>query len=153
LNSASKLEEAILIAVRAHEGQTHVTTGLPYVLHPLRVMNRVRKAGGDEDAMIVAVLHDVFEDTDTSLEGMECKFNSRVVDCLDVLTRKKFVSYESYIHLIGNNKNRDLTVLVKLCDIADNLQLAKEHPLPAARQATLTARYLKAQKYLKSLPR
>jgi (p)ppGpp synthase/HD superfamily hydrolase len=149
----TKLEEAILFAVTAHLGQKHVTTGLPYILHPLRVMNRVRRAGGNETAMITAVLHDVLEDTDASAEIILEKFGKQVLDSVTVLTRPKGDSYTQFINLIGSNRTREITVLVKLADIADNLELGKTNPLPdAARQERLTKRYLAAQKHLKSLP-
>jgi guanosine-3',5'-bis(diphosphate) 3'-pyrophosphohydrolase len=52
------IEKALQIAAKAHEGQKD-KEGLPYILHPLRVVHRVQ----GEEAQIVAVLHDVIEDT------------------------------------------------------------------------------------------
>ena len=54
----SLLEKALAIAVEAHRGQKD-RAGKPYILHPLRVMGRV----STEDEQIVAILHDVVEDT------------------------------------------------------------------------------------------
>ena len=145
---ASKLEEAIMCALVSHAGQVNVVTGEPYILHPLRVMNRVRNAGGDEDSLIVAVLHDVYEDTEHSLDGVECKFNSRVAGALKMLTRARDLKYETYIWLIKFNAYSDITVMVKLADIADNIKQGKDNPLPEPRQSQLFARYRKAQKFL-----
>lgn len=145
---ASKLEEAIMCALVAHQGQKNVVTGEPYVLHPLRVMNRVRRAGGDEDAMICGVLHDVYEDTEHSLDGVECKFNSRVAGALRMLTRARDLKYETYIWLIKNNAYSDITVMVKLADLADNLAQGKDNPMPEPRQSELTKRYKAAQRFL-----
>jgi (p)ppGpp synthase/HD superfamily hydrolase len=52
----ANIETALQIAVKAHEGQKD-KSGEPYILHPLRAMQRVQ----GEEAMIVAVLHDVIE--------------------------------------------------------------------------------------------
>ena len=54
----SLLEKAITIAVKAHRGQKDKTGG-PYILHPLRMMHREEK----EQEKIVAILHEVVEDT------------------------------------------------------------------------------------------
>ncbi len=54
----ASIEKALQIAAQAHEGQKD-KDGQPYILHPLRVMNAVE----DKTAKIVAVLHDVIEDT------------------------------------------------------------------------------------------
>jgi len=150
----SKLEEAILLALKCHEGQKDIVTGEPYILHSLRVMNRVRRAGGDQDAMICAVLHDVFEDTDCKLDrAVVVRFGMRVTGALIALTRTPGVPYTDYIKLIGSNRNRDITVMVKLADLADNLERGKRNPLPEPKQSVLTARYLVAQKYLKAVPK
>lgn len=149
--TASKLEEAILFAVRAHEGQKHAF-GSPYILHPLRVMNRVNRAGGNEQAMITAVLHDVQEDCDVTNDTIRAMFGDTVADAVEILSRKNGTSYTEYVSLIGNNQNRALTVMVKLADLSDNLALGKEFPLPEPSQSKLNARYKAAQKYLKNLP-
>ena len=65
------LEVAILIAVKAHMGQVD-KAGKSYILHPLRVMQNVESI----DAKIVAVLHDVLEDTDITLEILMTKISA-----------------------------------------------------------------------------
>jgi (p)ppGpp synthase/HD superfamily hydrolase len=62
----SNLERAIEIAVLAHKGQTD-KGGNPYILHPLRVM----MALDSETEKIVGVLHDVVEDSEWTLDGLE----------------------------------------------------------------------------------
>ena len=52
------LEDAIVIAVEAHKGQTD-KAGAPYILHPLRMMMRLKS----EAEMVTAILHDVIEDS------------------------------------------------------------------------------------------
>lgn len=53
------------LAVRAHHGQTRKDNGDPYILHPLRVAERVARAGEPEHVIAAALLHDVLEDTTT----------------------------------------------------------------------------------------
>jgi (p)ppGpp synthase/HD superfamily hydrolase len=152
MSTASKLEEAILFAVKCHEGQRDIRENLPFVLHPLRVMNRVRRAGGGELEMIVAVLHDIYKyDQDLGHVEVMGKFGPVVEDALTILTRVPSASYTDFIRLIGNNKNRRITTMVALANIADNLSLGKTHPLAGSKQARLTKRYLQAQKYLYSI--
>jgi (p)ppGpp synthase/HD superfamily hydrolase len=81
------VDKAIPIAVIAHAGQKD-KAGMPYVFHPLRVMELVRLAGGDDIAQAVAVLHDVMEDSDAfwsetgymlgALGGHDPEFRDRV---------------------------------------------------------------------------
>ena len=59
------LDRAIELAKQHHEGQTD-KTGNPYIEHPLRVMNQVES----EEEKIVAILHDIVEDTDISLDEL-----------------------------------------------------------------------------------
>lgn len=58
------LKTAIQIATKAHEGQTD-KAGLPYITHPTRVMEQVKHLGADY--AIVAILHDVVEDSDITI--------------------------------------------------------------------------------------
>jgi guanosine-3',5'-bis(diphosphate) 3'-pyrophosphohydrolase len=69
------IEKALQIAAKAHEGQKD-KSGLPYILHPLRVMMRVE----GEEAQIVAVLQDVIEDTSVSAADLrQAGFSEQVV--------------------------------------------------------------------------
>ena len=61
----ASIEKALQIAARAHEGQKD-KDGQPYILHPLRVMNAVE----DEPVKVVAVLHDVIEDTSVTADDL-----------------------------------------------------------------------------------
>jgi (p)ppGpp synthase/HD superfamily hydrolase len=78
------LERAIALAAAAHAGQRD-KGGEPYILHPLRVMLRLR----DDDARIVAVLHDVLEDTPLTRAALEAEgFSAPILDALDALTKR-----------------------------------------------------------------
>ena len=79
------LETAIALAVAGHAGQVD-KADQPYILHPLRIMMRM----GDETARIVAVLHDLVEDTDATFDDLrKAGFSDRVLDALDHLTHRE----------------------------------------------------------------
>ncbi len=89
------LGRAIEIAATAHSGQVD-KGGKPYILHPLWVMDRVRHLG--EDYMIVAVLHDVMEDSNWTFEALIKEgFNQNVMYALSLLTHDKNTTYDDYI--------------------------------------------------------
>ena len=75
------LKRAIEIAIEAHKGQKD-RTGAPYILHPLRVMLRLES----DTEMIVAVLHDVIEDSSITADQLREKgFSDEIVDAQDVI--------------------------------------------------------------------
>jgi len=110
------IERAIEIAAKAHAGVKD-KQGQPYLLHPLRVMMGVE---GDE-AQIVAVLHDVVEDTPISLDDIRAEdFSQQVVDGLELVTHLKEQPYSEYV--IACKKN-PIACQVKLSDLRDNSNL------------------------------
>ncbi|MEI7024649.1 HD domain-containing protein [Paenibacillus sp. y28] len=112
----STLTEAIMIAAKSHEGQLD-KGGQPYILHPLRVMLQA----GDTDTRIVAVLHDVVEDSDCSLEELrQAGFHEHIIAALDCLTRRPEEAYEAFLQRIRPNK---LAAAVKRLDLEDNMNL------------------------------
>lgn len=114
----STLERAIVIAAEAHAGQTD-KAGEPYVLHPLRVMQRVER----EAARIAAVLHDVVEDTPWTLDGLAAEgFREEVVSAVDALTRREG---EIYLDFCRRAAEDPVARLVKLADLEDNLDPAR----------------------------
>src|SRR5205807_5925884 len=87
------LEKAIALAAQAHAGQRD-KQGLPYILHPLRVMMRVE---GDL-ARIVAVLHDTLEDTDVTAADLRREgFGDDVIEPLELVTHDKHEPYADYV--------------------------------------------------------
>lgn len=89
-------------------------SGVPYVFHPFMVANSM----DDEDSTVVALLHDVLEDTDTSVEEIRnFGFSENVIEALMYLTHDKNVDYMDYIRNILNN---DIAVKVKISDIIHN---------------------------------
>lgn len=112
------LDRAILIATNAHQGQID-KGGRPYILHPLRLMFS-RK---NDIERICAVLHDVIEDTDITLDYLRNEgFSEEVLSVLDALTRRSNESYDEFISRILNNKT---ACYVKLADLCDNMDLSR----------------------------
>ena len=112
------LDRAIELAKQHHEGQTD-KAGKPYIEHPLRVMNQVES----EEEKIVAVLHDIVEDTDISLDDLRNEgFSKEVVDAVECLTKQDDENYDSYIERISFNK---LAIKIKLADLEDNRDLTR----------------------------
>ena len=113
---ADALERAIGLAYRAHHGQRYPSpAGEPYVHHLMRVMLAMR---GFKTQM-AAVLHDVLEDTQVTLDQLrEAELPDDVVDAVVALTHRPEQTYEQYIEQVAGD---DLARQVKLADLADNL--------------------------------
>ena len=112
------LDRAIELAKQHHEGQTD-KAGKPYSEHPLRVMNQVES----EEEKIVAVLHDIVEDTNISLNDLRNEgFSEEVVSAVECLTKQDGENYDSYIERISFNP---LAVKIKLADLEDNRDLTR----------------------------
>lgn len=105
------LERAIEHACKAHKGQKRFN-GEPYILHPIRVMLKMK----DEASQIVAIMHDVFEDSSLVINDFAYEFPEQVIEALKLLTHGE-ETYESYLDKIKNNA---LALKVKLADIRDN---------------------------------
>lgn len=113
---APTLEDAIVLATQAHRQQIYPTSqGEPFILHPLRVMLQVVS----DAERVVAILHDVIEDTECTLDDLRHSgYPERVIDALDRLTHRDGETYEAYIERI---KDDQLARQVKLADLEDNL--------------------------------
>mgnify|MGYP000221082109 CR=1 FL=1 len=117
---SNMLAKAIKIASCAHSDQTD-KAGRPYILHPIRVMQRLRT--NDEELMQIAIMHDLIEDTPISAgELLELGFSERVMTALDCLTHKEGENYNDYIKRISQNKD---AILVKIEDLRDNSDITR----------------------------
>ncbi len=137
------LEDAIMLATRAHAGQTD-RYGVPYILHPLRLMLRC----SEETARIVAILHDVLEDTPLTLENLRAQgYPDSVLDALDRLTRRDGEAYDDYIERLAPHP---LARQVKLLDLEDNMDLRRIAVWEAGTAARLE-RYHRAWRRLQEV--
>ncbi len=112
------IEGAIEFALHAHAGQVD-KGGAPYITHPLRVMAAV---AGDDHVKIAAVLHDVVEDTESTVGDIEEKFGLRVAELVLLLTRVKGESDDDYYAGILSDPE---AVAIKLADLADNMDVTR----------------------------
>ena len=113
------LEGAIQIAVTAHAGVKD-RGGKAYILHPLNVMMRV----DTDEEKIVAVLHDVVEDTDWTFEALRDEgFSEIIIEALETVT-KKFED-EDYEKFILRCRGNEIGRKVKTADLRENLDVSR----------------------------
>lgn len=131
---------AVAIAAEAHLGQ-YDKAGAPYIEHPLRLMMRAKT---DEERM-VAVLHDVVEDSEWTLEALTKEgFPRRVVRAIGALTKREGERYEAFLDRVAEDR---LATRVKLLDLEDNADPSR--PLDDSEQTR--ARLAKYQRALERL--
>lgn len=134
------VEAAIALATELHRGQAD-KAGSPYILHPLRVMLRMRTPEG----MASAALHDTIEDcgmTEAALR--ERGFPASVAAAVQALTRRHDEPYLDFIRRLAPNP---LARAVKLADLEDNLQVTRL-PEVSEHDAARLNRYLEARRIL-----
>jgi len=139
---APTLEDAIALAAQAHRGQVD-KGGEIYLFHPLRLAMRLQ---GEPERM-AAVLHDVVEDTELSLQQLrDLGYPPTVVDAVDALTRREHESYEAFILRAGAHP---VARVVKVADIEDNLDLSRI-AAPGPRDEERMVRYRAALELLRT---
>lgn len=112
------LDVAIALACEAHRGQKD-KAGQPYILHPLRLMLQFDST----PEQIVAVLHDVVEDSSVTLEHLrELGFQPEIIDAIDILSRREDESYDEFVERILASP---IAIRVKIRDIEDNLNVSR----------------------------
>jgi len=137
----STLEKAISIATAAHANQKD-KAGADYINHPLRVMS----AGKTTDEKIVGVLHDVVEDSEWTFDLLKAEgFSMEILAALKCLT--KLSDNESYERFIDRVKSNPLAIVVKLNDLADNMDIRRLNELTNSDVIRLR-KYLKAYRNL-----
>lgn len=82
----SKIHDALAFAVVAHYGQNRKYTGVPYIAHPIAVMEIVQSVEHTEEMLMAAVLHDVIEDTKVPLWAITQSFGLVVSSMVEQLT-------------------------------------------------------------------
>ena len=85
----SILDKAIVFAVQAHSGMVRKGTKSPYILHPLEAAAIVASMTDDEEVIAAAVLHDVLEDTPTTVYQLIEEFGQRVTSLVDAVSENK----------------------------------------------------------------
>ena len=133
------LDEALNLVANHFRGIKD-KSGSPYVLHCIRVMMTVDSI----DAKMVAVMHDLVEDTPMTLKQLrESGFSNAVINGVDLVTHKEDVTYSDYIVAIKDNP---LATEVKLADLKDNTALSRT----LYRENSSSRDCVRIQKYLLS---
>jgi hypothetical protein len=143
----SDLQRAMEIAVAAHAGaKEKLSPAVPYVTHPLALMQLVDSV----PAKIVAVLHDVLEDTSTTVHDLrEAGFSEEVIEGVIAVTRAAGESYADFIVRCSKNS---LGREVKLADLQHNFNLPRTliRPSRVVRDVVRLGRYAPSYRFLKN---
>lgn len=111
-------KKAMKIAYQAHQGQTD-KTGLPYIYHPIHLAEQMQ----DEATTCVALLHDVVEDTDITVEQLSQEgFPQEVLEAIQLMTHAPEVPYMDYVREIKKNP---IASAVKLADLRHNSDMSR----------------------------
>ena len=73
------IQKAIIFATQKHEGQKRKGTDIPYIVHPMEVMQILTAMDCSQDVIIAGILHDTLEDTDATLEEIKEAFGNAVL--------------------------------------------------------------------------
>lgn len=113
-----KTKKALRLSFEAHKDQLD-KSGMPYVYHPFHLAEQM----DSEETVIVALLHDVVEDTDYSIQDIAAMgFSKAVIDALTLMTHDKAVPYPEYVAKIKTNP---IATAVKLADLRHNSDLSR----------------------------
>ena len=111
-------KKALKLCFDAHKNQID-KSGMPYVFHPFHLAEQMT----DETTTVVALLHDIVEDTDYSLKDLsDMGFDCAVLDALRLLTHEEGVPYMEYVREIKTNP---IATSVKLADLRHNSDLTR----------------------------
>lgn len=140
LSYNEQFQIALELAVEKHKNQTD-KAGNPYILHPLHVMENVN----NKEGKIVAILHDIIEDTYiTENYLLKIGLSKRIVDAVVALTRSEDIDYQEYIKTLSSNP---LAKEVKLADLEHNMDL-KRLPTLEEKDLERNRKYQIAYHYL-----
>ena len=110
-------KKAMKLSFEAHKDQVD-KSGLPYIFHPFHLAEQMKS----EETVIVALLHDVVEDTEYTLQDIAgMGFSQQVLDALAMMTHDKAVPYMDYVERLKENP---IAKTVKLADLRHNSDLS-----------------------------
>lgn len=135
----SDIQRAETRAADAHRGQVD-KAGRPYIEHPERVVGHLVNPTADE--VVVAWMHDVVEDTDVTLQGVENEFGPTVAAAVNAITRREEEAHSDYYARVKANP---IALNVKAADLADNTDPARLALLDPNLRARLEVKYAHAR--------
>lgn len=109
--------KAMIIAYNAHQNQFD-KANIPYIYHPIHIAEQMET----ELECIVALLHDVVEDTDITFNDLEKEFPQEVIDLLKILTHDKKIDYIEYIKKVKTNP---IATKIKIADLKHNSDITR----------------------------
>ena len=132
-----KTKMALKLCFEAHKEQVD-KSGMPYVFHPFHLAEQMNT----EETTIVALLHDLVEDTDYTIEDLvDMGFDKSITDAIALMTHDDNVEYMDYVRMIKENP---IAKAVKLADLKHNSDLTR---LDTIDEKALIRR----EKYLKAI--
>lgn len=140
MSNEKQLELAKRICMEAHKGQVD-KGGADYYLHPFHVAEKCKSI----DAKIVALLHDVVEDTDITLADLSKFFEPVIIEAVDAITKQNGISYDAYLSRVKKNP---LAREVKIQDLMHNSDLSRLNEV-TEEDLKRVEKYKKSIAYLK----
>ena len=136
----SKLtKKAMIIAYNAHKNQLD-KAGIPYIYHPIHLAEQM----DTETECIVALLHDVVEDTDITYEDLlDFGYPNDYIETLKILTKNKGEYYPDYIERIIKSENVQ-ALSIKLADLKHNMDISRIEKPTINDYVRINERYLPA---------
>ena len=111
-------KKALKLCFEAHKEQVD-KSGMPYVFHPFHLAEQMQT----EETTVVALLHDLVEDTDYTIDDLTSMgFSKTVTDAIAFMTHADGVAYMDYVREIKNNP---IAKAVKLADLKHNSDLTR----------------------------
>lgn len=140
----SKIITAYEYAAKAHAGQKR-SSGQDYITHPLAVAYILLELGMDTDTICAALLHDVVEDTDATLEDVRKRFGQDVAMLVDGVTKLNKIPIFNREEQQAENVRKILlamsqdirVMIIKLCDRLHNMRTLKYRPIDRQRRTAL----------------
>lgn len=113
-----KTKKALKLCFEAHKAQLD-KSGMPYVFHPFHLAEQMK----DETTTVVALLHDVIEDTDYTFNDLIAMgFDGAIIEAIELMTHEEGVPYMDYVEKIKSNP---IAREVKLADLRHNSDLSR----------------------------
>ena len=111
-------KKALKLCFDAHKDQVD-KSGMPYVFHPFHLAEQMTT----EETVVVALLHDLVEDTDYTLEDLTAMgFPGEITDAIALMTHAEDVDYMDYVRKIKTNP---IAKAVKLADLKHNSDITR----------------------------
>ena len=123
--------DAIEFAAAAHRGQYRKGTLIPYLMHPLTAARTVIDAGCPEHVVTAAILHDIIEDTDHTLDEIREKFGSRVAELVEACSEPNHrdATWEARkqhtVDVLNSSADQEV-LMVAIADKLDNIRSIRE---------------------------